>query len=161
MTKEIKKKIDDWKYIQNLGFDILKMLSDEQLNFTVGKNMGTLGEQFRHMARVRFQYAEAIETKKIDDTIEKIDPVVAKSTGKLIELWEKANQKLLNVLEKASPDELENTMIDWKYWGIDEMSICDHLNALMDHETLHNGQLIVYLRTMELKFPESWKDWGL
>lgn len=161
MTKEIQKKIEDWKFIKNLAFDVLKMLTDEQLGFIVGKNMGTLGEQFRHMTRVRFQYAEAIETKKVDNTIEKIDPEVAKSKTKLIELWEKANQKLLAVLENANPDELENNMINWKHWGVDEMNIHDHLNALMDHETLHNGQIIVYLRTNDLKFPESWKAWGL
>ncbi len=123
--------------------------------------MGTLGEQFRHMARVRFQYTEAIETKKVDNTIEKIDPGVAKSKSKLVELWEKASKKLLSVLESADSDELESTMINWKHWGVDEMNIHDHLNALMNHETLHNGQIIVYLRTMELKFPESWKAWGL
>jgi len=161
MNKEIEKKIEDWKFIQNLAFDVLKMLTDDQLGFTVGKNMGTLGEQFRHMARVRFQYAEAIETKKVDNTIEKIDPEVAKSKAKLIGLWEKANQKLLAVLKNSDPDNLENAMINCKHWGIDKMNIHDHFNALMDHETLHNGQIIVYLRTMELKFPKSWETWGL
>lgn len=157
MTKEIKDKIESWKWIEGLALDILKALSDEQLGLTVGKNMGTLGEQFRHMIRVRFQYAEGIENKKVDKTIEKIDPTIAKSKEKLIELWGKANQKLLTVLEKANPDE----MINWKHWGVDEMNIHHHLNALMDHETLHEGQIIVYLRTHEIKFPESWKAWGL
>lgn len=161
MAEEIKNKIESWKWIQGLAFDVLKMLSDEQLYLTVGKNMGTLGEQFRHIARVRFQYAEAIENKKITDVIEKIDPNVAKLQTRLIELWEKANEKLLAVLEKTNPDELENTKINWKHWGGDEMSIHDHLNVLMDHETLHNGQIIVYLRTNDIKFPESWKAWGL
>lgn len=159
MTKEIQKKIEDWKWIQSLAFDVLKMLSDEQLGLTVGKNMGTLGEQFRHIARVRFQYAEAIENKKIADAIEKIDPNVAKSKAGLIELWEKANQKLLAVLENT--DELENIMIDWKHWGGDEMNIHDHFNVLMDHETLHNGQIVVYLKTNDLTFPKSWEAWGL
>ena len=161
MNKEIQKQIESWQWIQGLAFDILKMLSDEQLGLTIGKNMGTLGEQFRHMIRVRFQYAEAIENRKIDNTIEKIDPEVAKSKTELIELWEKANKKLLAVLENANPDELENTMINWKHWGVDEINIHEHLNFLMDHETLHEGQIIVYLRTHDIKFPESWKAWGL
>ena len=161
MTNEIQNKIESWKWIQGLAFDVLKMLSDEQLYLMVGKNMGTLGEQFRHMIRVRFQYAEAIENKKITDVIEKIDPNIAKSETKLIELWEKANQKLLATLQNADPDKLEKTMIDWKHWGVDEMNIHDHLNALMDHETLHEGQIIVYLRSNDIKFPESWKAWGL
>jgi uncharacterized damage-inducible protein DinB len=158
MAKKVKRKIEDWKYIQNLGLDVLKSLSDEQLGLTVGKNMGTLGEQFRHMCRVRFQYAEAIENKVLDKTIENIDLDVAKSKETLVELWQKANNKLLRVLESVESDDL---MIDWKYWGGGEVNIHDHLNYLMDHETLHNGQIIVYLRTHEIPFPSSWADWGL
>jgi uncharacterized damage-inducible protein DinB len=161
MTEEIKNKIESWKWIQGLALDVLKILTDEQLGLTVGKNMGTLGEQFRHMIRVRFQYAEAIENIKVDNTIEKIDPSVAKSKAKLIELWEKANQKLLAILNNTNSDELENKRINWKHWGVDEMNIHDHFNALMDHETLHEGQIIVYLRSNDIKFPESWKAWGL
>lgn len=161
MNKEIQNKIESWKWIQSLALDVLKILSDEQLGLTVGKNMGTLGEQFRHMIRVRFQYAEAVENKKVTDVIEKIDPDVAKSKTKLFELWERANQKLLAALQNSDPNELERAMIDWKHWGVDEMNIHDHFNALMDHETLHEGQIIVYLRSNDIKFPESWKAWGL
>lgn len=161
MNKEIQNKIESWKWIQSLALDVLKMLTDEQLDLTVGKNMGTLGEQFRHMIRVRFQYAEAVENRKVDNTIKKIDPEIAKSKAKLIELWEKSNEKLLDVFENTDPDELGKLMINWKHWGVDEMNIHDHLNALMDHETLHEGQIIVYLRSNDIKFPESWKAWGL
>src|SRR3990167_3943535 len=123
MTKETQKQIDDWlEIINKLPFDLLKQVSEEDLDLTVGKNMGTLGEQFRHMIRVRFQYAEAIENKKVTDVIKKIDPAVAKSKTKIIELWEKANQKLLTILENADPNELENVMINWKHWGVDEMN---------------------------------------
>jgi uncharacterized damage-inducible protein DinB len=158
MTKEIQKKIGDWEYIQNLELDVLKSLSDKQLRLTVGKNMGTLGEQFRHICRVRFQYAEAIENKVLEKTIEIIDLDIAKSKDALIELWQNANKKLLSVLEGVKSDDL---MIDWKYWGTDKVNIHDHLNYLMNHETLHNGQIIVYLRTHEIHFPKSWEAWGL
>ena len=91
MNKEIARQFENWSYIQSLSLDILKNISDAQLNLTVGKNMGTLGEQFRHMIRVRFQYAEVIENKIITDTIEKIEPKAAKSKSRLIEphpfLW--------------------------------------------------------------------------
>lgn len=161
MTEGIQNKIESWKWIEGLAFDVLKILSSEQLGLTVGKNMGTLGEQFRHMIRVRFQYAEAIENKKVDNTIEKIDPEVAKLKAKLIELWERANQKLLAALENTNPEQLENSMINWRYWGVDKMNIHDHFNALMNNEKLNEGQIIVYLRTHDIKFPESWKAWGL
>lgn len=79
MNELIGKQIENWTSIQSLSRDVLDMLIDEQLEITVGKHMGTLGEQFRHMSRVRFQYAEAIENKKLGEVIEKIDPAVAKS----------------------------------------------------------------------------------
>ena len=161
MNKEISRQIENLKFCQDLAMDILKMLTDEQLDFKVGKNMGTLGEQFRHMARVRLQYSEAIETKKVEPTKETIDPSIAKSKEKLIELWEKINQQIPQILEKMSAEELENLKIDWKHWGVDSMNIYSHLQALVDHENLHNGQIIVYIRTKGLKFPESWKAWGL
>ncbi len=49
MNKEISRQVENLKFCQDLSLDILKMLTDEQLNFTVGENMGTLGEQFRHI----------------------------------------------------------------------------------------------------------------
>lgn len=161
MNKEISRQVENLKFCQDLAMDILKMLNDEQLNFTVGKNMGTLGEQFRHMARVRLQYSESIETKKVEPTKETIDPSIAKSKEKLIQLWEKVNHKIPQILEKMSAEELENLKIDWIHWGVDSMDIYSHLQALIDHENLHNGQIIVYIRTMGLKFPKSWKAWGL
>lgn len=161
MNKEISRQVENLKLCQNLAMDILKMLTDKQLDFTVGKNMGTLGEQFRHMARVRLQYSEAIESKKVSPTKKTIDPTIAKSKEKLIELWQKVNQEIPQILGKMSAEELENIKIDWKHWGDDSMDIYSHLQALIDHENLHNGQIIVYVRTMGLKFPESWKAWGL
>ena len=161
MNKEISRQIENLKFCQDLAMDILKMLTDEQLAFSVGKNMGTLGEQFRHMARVRLQYSEAIETRKVSPTEKTIDPSIAKSKEKLIELWQNINLKILQILEKKSAGELENLKIDWKHWGVDSMDIYSHLQALIDHENLHNGQVIVYVRTLDLKFPESWKAWGL
>lgn len=158
MTNRIQKQVDDWQELINkLPFDLLKQVTNDQLSLTVGKNMGTLGEQFRHMIRTRFQYAEAIENKKLGDIIEKFDPAVAKSKDDLTTLWEKANKRLIDSVSNA-PDDLE---IDWKHWGTDLMNLQDHLNVLMDHETLHAGELIVYIRTHEIPFPKSWAMWGL
>lgn len=161
MTKEVKQQIENWQFIQNLSLDILRELTDEQLGLSVGKNMGALGEQFRHMIRVRFQYAEAIENRKLAEVIEKFDPAVAKSKVALMELWDKANSKLLAILGKLDDNVLAGLAINWNYWGVPEVSLEDHLNYLMDHETLHNGEIIVYLRIHSIPFPKSWEAWGL
>ena len=161
MTTDIKSKLENWEFQRGLALDILKQLTDDQLSLTVGKHMGTLGEQFRHMARVQIQYTEAVKNKKITPIEKVVDPNVAQSKGKLLELWEQANSEMFAVLEGLSDQETKDLIIDWKYWKIDSMNLLNHLDALLDHENLHNGQIIVYLRTHEIPFPKSWEAWGL
>ena len=55
-------------------------------------------------------------------------------------------------------DENPKSEIDW--FG-DKLSIENHINALIQHEILHHGELIVYVRILELNFPKSWNMWGL
>jgi uncharacterized damage-inducible protein DinB len=156
ISAELQKKIKSWTWIQSLPFDVLKSLTNEQLALTVGKNMGTLGQQFLHMINVRHQYAAAVEARKVAARPE-IDRSMSKSVAALMEAWDQANTRVIAAIQNAS----DETQIDWTYWGLAEMNIHDHFNVLMDHETLHSGQIIVYLRTHEIPFPESWKAWGL
>ena len=65
---------------------------------------------------------------------------------------------LLNSLETEDP---EKYMIDWTHWSMDEMNLVDHIQALADHNNLHNGEIIVYAKTHNIPFPKSWEPWGL
>jgi uncharacterized damage-inducible protein DinB len=153
--------LENWKFHRGLSLDILKSLSDEQLGFTVGENMGSLGEQFRHMARVQVQYTEAIQNKKVGKIGRKIDLDVAKSKDDLIKLWEEIEKNMTDIVGSLSEEEIENFKIDWNYWHIPEMDLVEHLTALTDHQNLHNGQIVVYLKTHSISFPKSWSAWGL
>jgi len=55
-------------------------------------------------------------------------------------------------------EEYPKVKIDW--FG-DKLSLENHINALIQHEILHHGELVVYARTLELVFPKSWNIWGL
>jgi uncharacterized damage-inducible protein DinB len=161
MNKDVASRLENWKFHRGLALDILKSLTDDHLMLTVGKNMGTLGEQFRHMVRVEIQYVEAIITKKIDVTKKKIDPGAAQSKNALLKLWQETSREMLTSIEKLSQQEANDLAIDWKYWGYDKLNLADHLQALSDHECLHNGEIIVYLKTHKIPFPKSWESWGL
>lgn len=161
MNSAIQGKIDNWKFHRGLALDILKSLTDEQLLLTVGKNMGTLGEQFRHMARVQVQYTEAIKNKKIGPTEKKPDLSSAGSKDQLMKILEDVDKEMMATIEGLLDEVVEELKIDWQYWGVQSLSLPEHLQALTDHECLHNGQIIVYLKTHEIPFPKSWEAWGL
>jgi hypothetical protein len=50
-----------------------------------------------------------------------------------------------------------STAIDW--FG-ESASLNLHLTRLLSHETLHHGELILYVRALGKSFPESWSGWG-
>jgi len=153
MKEEIKRVLEDWQETRQLTLDLLDEIPEEYLSFTVGKNMGTIGKQFRHIGDVQICYTEAIKTGKMDFGKYRRDYSLESSKKKLKKFLQKVNQEMLKLIE-----ENQEAKIDWfgEKWDLKQ-----HIKALTEHEILHHGELIVYIRTLGLKFPKSWELWGL
>jgi len=78
-----------------------------------------------------------------------------------MKLLNKLDEELIKTLQSIKESKLTNYTIDWSYWHSKPMTIYNHLTAMISHETLHQGQIIIYMRAHNLKFPRSWKAWGL
>ena len=160
MNKKLISPFQAWRFHRGLAFDILRSLNDEQLKFTVGENMGTLGMQFRHILKIEIEYLEAIKNKIVAPVQEKLDKDLWESKDKLLLISSDIETRMKELLDSISEDP-ETYMIDWKHWSMDEMNLIDHIQALADHNNLHNGEIIVYAKTHEIPFPKSWEPWGL
>jgi uncharacterized damage-inducible protein DinB len=160
MNKLLISPFQAWKFHRGLALDILKSISDDQLKLTVGKNMGTLGQQFRHIVKIEIEYLEAIKNKKVAPVQEKLDKNLWTSKESLIVVFDDIEKRMTELLNSISEDP-ESYMIDWTHWSMEEMNLIDHIQALADHNNLHNGEIIVYARTHEIPFPKSWEPWGL
>lgn len=160
MDKQLNYYFQAWKFHRGLALDILKSLNNDQLKLTVGKNMGTLGQQFRHIAKIELEYLNAIKTKKIDPHPGRLEKSISESKEALIKVFDETEKELVKLLNSIDQDP-EKFMIDWKHWNIDEMNLVDHIQALADHNNLHNGEIIVYAKTHDIPFPKSWEPWGL
>lgn len=153
MSSELNSKMDSWKLFRNLIYDLLNSLPEKMLEKTVGKNMGSIGKQFRHIGDVQLCYKEAIKTGKIDFSKYRRDYSIENSKIKLKQFLEEVDKEMYLLIEKNN-----NVEIDW---GFAKVSLIDHLDFLIQHEILHLGELIVYMRSLELRFPKSWEDiWG-
>jgi len=153
MNKEIKLILEEWKSIRKLTLDLLEIISENKLNFTVGKNMGTIGKQYRHIGDVQLCYIEAIKTGVIDFDKYKRDYSIENSKEKLKSFLKEMDREMIKTIKKNP-----KVKIDW--FG-EKITLKEHINYLIQHEILHHGELIVYIRTLSLKFPKSWELWGL
>lgn len=159
MLPILQEKLEQWRFHRGLSLDLLRSLSEEQLELTVGENMGTLRAQFCHMARVQTQYVDALTTGKIAPTSK--PKVIPSSKEELLTALQTLDAKLAQTLEGFSEEQARAFHIDWSLWHAPAMNVMGHLQALLEHEILHHGQWIVYGRTHRITFPESWKAWGL
>lgn len=154
MEQELKQLLENWQAMRKLTLDLLDELPEENLSFTVGKNMGTIGKQYRHIGDVQICYNEAIKNKKIDFNKYKRDYSLENSKEKLKSFLLEINQEMIGLFENN-----QDVKIDW--FG-EEWNLKQHLKALIEHEILHHGELVVYIRTLGIKFPKSWSElWGL
>lgn len=153
MEDTLRTMIDDWRTLRQLTLDLLDVIQNESLRSTVGRNMGTLGKQYRHIGDVQLCYTKAIMTGKISFCHYRRDYSLEESKEKLKGFLEEVDADMLGQIEKNP-----SAKIDW--FG-EELSMIQHLRALMDHEILHHGELVVYIRTLGIAFPKSWEAYGL
>lgn len=153
MEAQTKALLEQWKATRKLLLDVLEIIPEQDLGFTVGQNMGTLGKQYRHMGDVQLCYNEAIRTGRINFSHYRRDYSLETSKEGLAQFLRDADASMFRLIEEK-PD----ARIDW--FG-QEWDLNSHIQALIGHEILHQGQMVVYIRTLGLKFPESWEFWGL
>lgn len=149
----LKSKIDEWHSMRKLTLDLLEVIPEEKLDFAIDKNMGSLGKQFRHIGDVQLCYSEAIKTGKISFSNYKRDYSIENSREKLKNFLEEVDKEMLKLIAENPKSEID--------WFGDKLLLENHIDALIQHEILHQGELIVYARTLELTFPKSWSMWGL
>ena len=108
MEQELKQLLEDWQAMRQLTLDLLEELPEDNLSFTVGKGMGTIGKQFRHIGDVQICYADALVARKISFNKYKRDYTIESSKEKLQEFLREVDQEMLKLVKENSSIE-----IDW------------------------------------------------
>ncbi len=153
MRESLKQALDDWKQMRTLTLDLLEIIPEKHLSFSVGENMGTIGKQYRHIGDVQICYAQAITSGKIDFDNYKRDYSLENSKTKLKNFLSEIDKEMLEFITQNQDAEID--------WFGEKWSLEKHIRSLIEHEILHQGELVVYARILDLDFPESWELWGL
>lgn len=153
MNEELKQILEDWQTMRQLTLDLLEEIQEDNLSFTVGRGVGTIGKQFRHIGDVQICYSEAIKAGKISFGKYKRDYSIENSKEKLQEFLQEVDNEMLKLVKENQDIEID--------WFGEMLNLKQHIKALLEHEILHHGELVVYIKILDIKFPKSWSLWGL
>ena len=138
----------DLEVYRKLNLDLLETLSKENLNNQEIQNMWPIKKHFLHLAKIQDCYTKALKEKKIIFDSE------------VVEEGFQTKDQIKAELERANKD-FQDTNSDIKIdWFGESWTLEAHLQALVDHEILHQGIFISYVRQLKLNFPKSWQLWG-
>jgi uncharacterized damage-inducible protein DinB len=155
MNKELIQRFEsEWRFARGLTRDLLESLEPHELAFTPGANLGPFWKHFRHLGRVQENYLQAIETGRVafgfDNTTYRGDA----SRQPLVDYLDRVDQRLTHALMTLDATQ----RIDWFGGSVDAYT---HFTRMADHEILHHGIFVVYVRLLGRSFPRSWAAWGL
>lgn len=155
MNTELKNVYEKYQEGWQLLYDLLEVIPADKFDWGHDGNR-TLHEQFAHIIMVQNCYMEVVRQGAegwkechVEESWTK------KSQKELLETYKKLDGEMKLLLESMKGDE----QIDWKNGNY--KSFLEHLQDLVDHQTFHQGQLVVYIRSLGLEiFPDSWSVWG-
>lgn len=146
--------LQEWQFVRKLSLDLLHELSGKQLEYSPKGNMGPFWKQFRHVGRVQENYTNALFDLKIEFNELNSSYTGGASVESLVGYLNSQDENMIDAVNKFD----HSDSIDW--FG-EEIDLETHLIRLISHETLHHGQWIIYAKSLDINFPESWKAWGL
>lgn len=143
-----------WSFTRGLTRDLLNEMSDADLLYLPGPQLGAFWKQFRHVGRVQECYLEALMTGNIIFSPQGKSYDHGPSKEWLQEYLARLDDNLFELVKDT----------DWTAemdWFGEKVNIFEHMMRMVTHETLHHGQWIVYMRLMSKPFPDSWIAWGV
>ena len=164
---EIKNLLENYKIHRKLTRDLLLSLNKEQLSVKPFSISGTFGKQFRHLIDIESCYVESLRTGYLTFFRSNVDHSIENDKKRLIQVMDEEDGKLDQIFGKIKWEKANDKSIDCrqavKYLGESNMlaSRFQILSWITEHEIFHAGELTLYVRNENLKFPDSWMIWGL
>ncbi len=140
---------------QSMTYQLLDVLTDDDLRFTPGGTAMTLGALCREMGEVEHSYLQSFKTFKQDFNYRNTEPSIETSVEKL-RAWYKALDAELNATLEAMSEEDLKKMIDR---GGFSLAVSAQPHVYLQALLIFFGKASIYLRVMGKPLPQQWQDW--
>jgi len=140
--------IQDWKEVRGKTYEFLETISENKINWSPHKDLGTFGMQIRHMSISQRAYIRGIQSGTINFKDKSYDKEIEKSKTKAIAFLKQQDKELIDVLKKVK----ENKKIEFHdgVYGVKKVTVETVLDWLMQHEAYHQGIFTCYGRLVGL-----------
>jgi len=152
--------IDYKNAVRGRTVEVLKKVPEDKLNWRPTPGTLSLGQLIHHIGQADMAWAKVLSgvwdlgqflgIRRNMDLLEVIGEV--ESLTDELESLEVTHQELLKWIAVQSDEELEKLYggADWKLAGREIVL------GLCEHESHHRGQMVTYLRLLEVKDPQPW-----
>ena len=159
--------LENYKLHRKLSRDLLLSLKPEQLSLKPFSVSGTFGKQFRHLLDIEKCYVESLLNGFLAFYRSDIDHSLETNRERLIQELDREDAKLEKFFKGIRREKANEKYVDCtqavQYLGDNNIraSPARILSWITEHEILHEGELLLYVRTERMEFPKSWMIWGL
>lgn len=155
MTNSAKQQIEILGMLQTIRDEMMAMLTDADLAFSLGGNSLTLGALCRQMGEIEYMYIQSFKSFKLDWSYRNPDAVLETSVSTLT-TWLKALDHDLNAtLEGLSEESLDKLIDRGGFQPPARMQIDIYMQALF----IFYGKASIYLQALKKPLTDMWKTW--
>lgn len=136
---------------------VARGIPDKYLAWQPDNGALTIGGMIRHVLLHDFSWLRILSDGRLADAEERkalweapISTVEAE-----IERAQPHHEAFLNYVSTLDPNEFSARIIKWPHKGI-ERTLGDALERKSYHDAVHTGQLLQYLRTLQIPRPDIW-----
>jgi hypothetical protein len=144
------------KQTMALKDQLLALLQDEHLQKTLGGRTMSLGEICKEMGEVQQMYIDSFRTFKQDWRYKYGDSSVASSAAALKAWNAQLDADLYAAIASLSDSDIETKLIER---GGFSPNARIQLHVFREGILMFCGKVSIYLRALNIEFPQQWKEW--
>jgi uncharacterized damage-inducible protein DinB len=167
MGVSLREMVKTLRFHGNLIHTALESIDSNYLESIPIKNVGSFGKQFRHMLDVRNSYLDALQSGTLDFYRKDVNHLLENNKQELLKELKLVIEKFSRIVLAYSSQKVSDKWIDCtpsiKYLGENfrNISPLQLTDMMTEHEIFHEGELALYYRAANIKFPDNWIVWGL
>lgn len=157
MNSIIKEYYPMFELYQSLRDQMMAILNDSDLNFTLGGNNKILGALCVDIGEIEYSYIHSFQRFEQDFSYKNDEPGLEKSVARLTAWFQELDQNLKNTIESLSQEDISNRVIDRG----PEFKVPPQIQLEIYKEALliFYGKSSVYLKAIGKELPHQWHDW--